>query len=120
MSNTNYTEENFKKVNDLVAKFFEDREARDEAQSEIQKTTDCMVIGRILDNLPKKNHEEFMILFTENPNDGDKLSNYLRENKIDDKINDLLSEISQELIGDLTPDKEITTETGYEGKVPIK
>jgi len=116
----NSTEENFKKVDELIAKFFKDREARDQAQSEIQKTIDCVVIGGILDNLPEEKHEEFMVLFTENSDDGDKLTKYLRDNGIDEKINDLLSEVSREFVNDLMPDKEITVETRSEGKPPVK
>ncbi len=61
-----------------------------------------------------------MEIFTENSNDGDKVSKYLKDNGIEDKIESLLSDISKELTNDLTPDKEIVSEIQSEGKVPVK
>lgn len=117
---TNPTEENLNKVSSLIDKYFEDREERNQAQNEIQVTTDFKVVKGVLDNLPENKHDEFLKVFTENPDDGDLVAKYLKDNGIEDKINDLLSDISNEIVNDLTPDKEIVNEIHSEGKVPVK
>lgn len=116
----NPTEENFKKVDELLTKFFKEREGRVQADGEIQKDISCAVIGGALDNLPKEKHDEFLTVFTENLNDGEIVTKYLKDNGIEDKINEILNDKSQEFVNDLIPDKEVTTEIHSEGRVPVK
>lgn len=120
MTKTNPTEENFKKMDELLSKFFEDRDVKDQAKEEIQKVVDFKVVEGVMDNLPEEKHEEFMDLLVENQNDGEVVTKYLEEKGITKQVGAVLQRVSQDIVKDLEPDKETTTEIHSEGKVPVK
>lgn len=111
----NPTEENFEEINKFITtKSSGESDVINQARSEVQKEIDYRIIGGILDNLPKEKRDEFVILFTENSNNGEVLKKYLKDNGIEEKIGDLLSDVSEEIAGDLSPDREIAAETRSE------
>lgn len=121
MAKINPTEENFEKMDKLLTKFFEERDAKNQAENVIQSIIDFEVTKGILDNLPsKEERDKFMTKFTENPNDGEEVLKYLEEKGITKQVEAIYLKTSQKLVTDLRHDIEITTETLSEGKVPVK
>ncbi len=125
-NSNNPTEKNFQKMDELLTKFFKDRQERDQAQTEIQKTIDYEVVGVVCDNLPEEKHEEFVNLLADNPNDGEVVKKYLDEKGITGQVEAVLQKVSHELVNDL--ETQLHDETSKEprlgepmvGKEPVK
>ena len=116
-------ERNLEEVNKLLKKLFPEPEERTETWQEIDRRVDSEFLMAALDRIPEQNHEEFVKIFTDSPNDQEKIFGYLEEKggkNVREELTDVLSDISKELVHDLLPDKETTTEIRSEGKVPVK
>ena len=115
-------ERNLEEVNKLINKLFPEPEERMETWQEIDKVVDSRFLMEALDRIPEKNREEFIKIFTDSPNDEEKIFGYLEEKggkDIRKELTDVLSDVSKELVHDLMPDKETTAEL-HETKEPVK
>lgn len=72
-----------------IKKVAKTSEEREELWKLIDEIVHHKVLGCILDNLPRKNHEEFLELFHNSPHDENLLIGYLKK-QIGDNFEDLL------------------------------
>ncbi len=72
---------------------------REELWKLVDEIVHHKVMGCILDNLPRENHEEFLELFHERPHDEAAIFDYLKK-----KIGDNFKELIEQEIGALSSD----------------
>lgn len=80
------------------------QEEREELWGLVDEMVHHKVMGCILDNLPKDNHEEFLGLFHKSPHDGKLLFDYLRKiigENIEDLIKQEIGVLSSDLLDDI-------------------
>ena len=79
-------------------------EEREELWKLIDEIVHHRVLGCILDNLPRRNHDEFLELFHKSPHDKDLLMGYLKK-----QIGDNFEELLRQELGSISTDllKEI-------------
>lgn len=110
----NMTQDNLKKLEELIAKICPDPEVKHETWKKIDELVNYRFIKKVMDTLPEKNHLEFMELFTENPDNEKEIFGYLEEKGgkgTKQELAEELSHISKELVHDLVSDKEVTKES---------
>lgn len=122
MTNTDTAGANNKKLEDLLKKI-SDSEVKEESWKQVDGILNYKFAAKVLGELPEEKHEEFMEIFIENPEDEEKIFGYLEENAgegIRKEMTKFMSDLSSEIVHDLSPDKEVSIETNLEGKPPIK
>jgi hypothetical protein len=91
------------KLEALVKKHGESPEEREELWKIVEEIVHHRVVGCILDNLPKKHHEEFLGKIT-NPSFSDELIGYVYSKtgkRIEPEIQREIENIEQEILKDL-------------------
>lgn len=97
-----------------IKKTSSSQEEREELWSLVDEIVTHKVLGKVLDKLPRADHEEFLTLFHKCPHDEITIFGYLKSKAgegIEKELQKELKDISTEILRELKPQDEITTET---------
>jgi hypothetical protein len=106
-------------INEQLKKVFASNEEREEAELLVEERINSKVLEKILDKLPKDNHEEFLLLLHKCPHDEVKIFGYLKGKAgedIENKLKEDLEGISREILREISSPDEINTETRTSSK----
>lgn len=98
--------------------FIKDSASSEEEKEELWELVDEVinnkVVEKILDRLPRDNHEEFLEIFHKCPHDEVHILGYLKEktgkDEIEKELKQELENISSDILQELIPQDEITAE----------
>ncbi len=97
-----------------IKKTSSSQEDREELWALVDEIVTHKVLGKVLDKLPREHHEEFLTLFHKCPHDEVIIFGYLKSRagkNIEEELQKELKNISTEILRELKPQDEITTET---------
>ena len=95
-----------KKIDKEIKKIAKTPEEREEIWALIDEIIHHKVMGCILDNLPRENHEEFLEMYHKAPHDEEFLFGYLRSKanpKIEELIQQEVGKLDTELLEEIHP-----------------
>lgn len=95
----------FRELDKKIKKIAKSAEEREEIWKLVDEIVHHRILGCILDNLPKKNHSEFLNLFHSLPYDSNLLMNYLKEqigNNFEELLKQEIGSISTELLKEIS------------------
>jgi hypothetical protein len=101
-------------VDIFVKKTASSKEEKEELWKLVDNIVNHKVIEKVLDRLPRENHEEFMALFHKCTHDEIAIVGYLNSKTGKNVENELQKEfenISSEILKELRPEDEISSET---------
>jgi hypothetical protein len=94
----------FEEIEVFIKESASSEEEREELWGLVDQVINHKVVEKILDRLPRDNHEEFLEIFHKCPHDEVYIFAYLKEKaggSIEDEIKDELRKISDDILGEI-------------------
>jgi hypothetical protein len=107
------------KIEEEIKKAFPSKEEREESESLVDSIVQDKVLEKILDKLPQDTHVEFLELYHKCPYDEEIIFGFLKKktnNDIEKELHNELENIPSDILRELRPGDEVSTET----KLPKK
>lgn len=96
-----------------IKKTASSKEEKEELWGLVDGIVTHKVIGKVLDKLPRENHEEFLEIFHKCPHDEEVIFGYLRKKThkdIEKELQRELENISSDILRELKPQDEVSRE----------
>ncbi|MGA3291808.1 MAG: hypothetical protein ABSC49_01525 [Candidatus Microgenomates bacterium] len=103
----------FDEIEVVIKKTATSKEEKEELWGLVDEIVNHKVVEKVLDRLPRENHEEFLELFHKSPHDEEIIFGYLKSKigeNVEKELQKELENVSSEILKELEPQDEVSAE----------